>query len=134
MRTFLLFLIIITLSGPVAAHPGKTDRHGGHQCLKDCAEWDLYYREYHTHDKDGKPVKVERKRSVPPTAAAAAPVVVEAVPVAKPPVEVTPKLVAAASLLPVESDASVLPWLLLALCLLLFLAVRRRVRNVEDRS
>ena len=134
MRMFLLLLIIIALPGPAAAHPGKTDRHGGHQCLKDYAEWDLYYREYHTHDKDGKPVKVERKRHVPPTVPAAAPVAVEVVAAAKPPVEVAPKPVAAASLLPVESAASVLPWLLLALCLFLFLAVRRRGRNVEERS
>ena len=118
-----------------AAHPGKTDRHGGHQCLKDCAEWDLYYREYHTHDKDGKPVRFVKNRPVPPASRAVPavpPTVAEAPPVAATPEVVITTPVAAMSVIPVEQEASSLPWLLIALGLLLFLAVRRRRRNAED--
>lgn len=45
------------------AHPGKTDYRGGHKCLKNCEEWDLEYEEYHLHDKDWNPVRVNIKRN-----------------------------------------------------------------------
>ena len=63
-----LVLIIIACLAPLAAfsHPGKTDRHGGHQCLKGCEDWGLFFKEYHLHDKDGKPVRISRKKQAPP--------------------------------------------------------------------
>ncbi len=44
------------------AHPGKTDNYGGHMCLKECEEWKLFYKEYHLHDKDWKPIRIGKKR------------------------------------------------------------------------
>lgn len=56
----MLFLI------PAAAdsHPGKTDLYGGHKCFKKCENWGLLFDEYHLHDKDGKPIRVEKKKAV----------------------------------------------------------------------
>jgi hypothetical protein len=45
----------------VFSHPGKTDKYGGHECLKRCEDWNLYYKEYHLHDKDGNPIRIARK-------------------------------------------------------------------------
>jgi hypothetical protein len=44
------------------AHPGKTDRYGGHKCLRGCEEWGLFYQEYHLHDKDGRPIRIKAVR------------------------------------------------------------------------
>ncbi len=55
-------IIFLLFSQVVSAHPGKTDYQDGHKCLKNCGEWDLYYSEYHLHDKDRNPVQVERKK------------------------------------------------------------------------
>jgi hypothetical protein len=62
-----IFLVIILSILPAAAlsHPGKTDRYGGHQCLKGCEEWGLFYKEYHYHDKDGKPIRIVRDKRAP---------------------------------------------------------------------
>lgn len=46
---------------PAGAHPGKTDRSGGHSCRKDCSVWDLYIGEYHHHDDYGRPLRVDNK-------------------------------------------------------------------------
>lgn len=64
----LVLIIIIACLAPLTAfsHPGKTDRYGGHQCLKGCEDWGLFFKEYHLHDKDGKPVRVSRKKRVLP--------------------------------------------------------------------
>lgn len=64
MGIFLAALLILSLPAAASAHPGKTDRVGGHKCWKDCGEWELYYGEYHLHDKDYKPIRVEN-RSAP---------------------------------------------------------------------
>lgn len=61
-------LTIITLICTLAplfsyAHPGKTDYRGGHKCLKNCEEWKLEYGEYHLHDKDWNPVRVNITRN-----------------------------------------------------------------------
>jgi len=129
MKPLFAFILALFFALPAAAHPGKTDRHGGHQCLKDCAEWDLFYREYHMHDKDGRPVRVERKKQAQTAVLVSAPAAAPAVAAtsAAPPA-------AAASVIPVEPETPMLPWLLLALCLMLLLAVRRRARDAEERS
>lgn len=49
-----LFLLIIFLSAvatPVFAHPGRTDRRGGHYCRTNCKKWGLNYGQYHYHNK-----------------------------------------------------------------------------------
>ncbi|MHB8843271.1 MAG: hypothetical protein ACYC7L_00850 [Nitrospirota bacterium] len=129
MRPLFAALLILFVALPAYAHPGKTDRYGGHKCYKECAEWDLYYAEYHLHDKDGRPVKVVRKRpvrSVPTTT------IVEAAAASaepEPPAAATPPVVRAA----IVPDEPGLPlnWILLALFLLLLLVVRRRRKKEE---
>ena len=132
MQPILAVLLMLCLAHPATAHPGKTDRHGGHKCYKECAEWNLYYREYHTHDKDGRPVKVAGRKTVQPAVAAVFPDAADAAPVANSAAE-APRHAAIASVLPPEPDASLLTWILLVL-LLLLLVVRRRARNAQDPS
>jgi len=44
---------------------GKTDRRGGHKCWKNCGEWELGRGEYHLHDKEGKPIRLDQSGNVP---------------------------------------------------------------------
>jgi MYXO-CTERM domain-containing protein len=129
----LLFASLVTLSIALTAyaHPGKTDRYGGHKCYKECAEWDLYYAEYHLHDKDGRPVKVVKKkpaRSAPTTTVAVTDTGADPQPQA--PVAAAPPGVQAA-MVPDESDLPLM-WILLALLLLLLLVIRRRRTEKTD--
>jgi hypothetical protein len=61
MKNAVAFIIFLTCIQPamLSAHPGKTDRYGGHRCMKGCEEWGLFYREYHLHDKDGRPIRIK---------------------------------------------------------------------------
>ena len=130
MKMLTGFLLALLMGLPASAHPGKTDRQGGHKCHKDCAEWDLYYAEYHLHDKDGRAVKVARKKPVRQKSAVA-PAEEKAVgPVGSPAVAAPSPLVAAAAA-DIASDIPSLSWILLLLFLLLFLAVRRRRRKAS---
>lgn len=52
-----LLVMLFCVPYSVPAHPGKTDRYGGHRCLKDCEQWKLYFKEYHLHYKDGTPIR-----------------------------------------------------------------------------
>jgi hypothetical protein len=61
MKKLLILALAVILPLMAEGHPGKTDRAGGHRCLKGCEEWGLFYKEYHLHDKDGKPIRVGRK-------------------------------------------------------------------------
>ncbi len=127
MKTLMLALVFLAIPLSLHAHPGKTDRYGGHQCIKDCAEWDLYYREYHLHDKQGRAVRVAQKkrRTVPAGPPSTEPQGAPVTPL--PDVE-------HASVLPVippEPDVELVPlnWavvLLLLLVLLLYRKVRSR--------
>jgi hypothetical protein len=59
--------LLLLMSGPVLAHPGKTDRQGGHKCWKNCEEWELFFSEYHLHDKEGNPIRLNATGNpVPP--------------------------------------------------------------------
>ena len=64
MKKLILIVVLCMCVWPltVAAHPGKTDKYGGHMCLKGCEEWKLFYKEYHLHDKDGRPIRVNKSR------------------------------------------------------------------------
>jgi hypothetical protein len=61
LSALLVFILLPVLS---YGHPGKTNRYGGHKCLKGCEEWGLFYDEYHLHDKDGKPIRVGKTKEV----------------------------------------------------------------------
>ena len=61
MKKMMILALAVFLPLMAEGHPGKTDRAGGHRCLKGCEEWGLFYKEYHLHDKDGKPVRIGRK-------------------------------------------------------------------------
>src|SRR5512135_3332743 len=59
MKSLLVFVFIILCPSLVLSHPGKTDRRGGHKCRKGCTEWGLEYGEYHLHDKDFRPIRLD---------------------------------------------------------------------------
>ena len=61
MKKLMILALAVFLPLMAHGHPGKTDRSGGHKCITGCEEWGLFYKEYHLHDKDGKPVRVGRK-------------------------------------------------------------------------
>lgn len=63
MKKIICLALILLISGSALAHPGKTDRQGGHKCLKNCEEWELVFSEYHLHDKEGNPVRLDAKGS-----------------------------------------------------------------------
>lgn len=133
MRLALFLMMLAGIPVLVDAHPGKTDRYGGHRCLKECAEWKLYYQEYHLHDQEGRPVRVARKRQPrakkttqePPQETAAV------VPEAPEPAIVLPQVQApAAAAVPAAGQkSSLLYWILLLLLLLLLLLQQRKERR-----
>lgn len=61
MKNGLVLAIILFFSLSADAHPGKTDRQGGHKCWKNCGEWELNYEEYHLHDEGWKPIRLDSK-------------------------------------------------------------------------
>jgi hypothetical protein len=64
MKIFLLLVLIFLMPFSAMAHPGKTDYRGGHQCWKNCGEWELTRGEYHLHDKEGKPIRLDQKGDI----------------------------------------------------------------------
>ena len=66
----LVMCILLILSVTAYGHPGKTNRYGGHKCIKGCEEWGLFYDEYHLHDKYGKPIRAGKMKKVKPSPAA----------------------------------------------------------------
>jgi len=62
VRKLIPLVMLCAWSISAFAHPGKTDKYGGHMCLKGCEEWKLFYKEYHLHDKDGRPIRVDRNK------------------------------------------------------------------------
>lgn len=64
MKSVVLFILICIQPAMLYAHPGKTDRYGGHKCLRGCEEWGLLYQEYHLHDKEGRPIRVKLNKQV----------------------------------------------------------------------
>jgi hypothetical protein len=61
MKKAIILLALCIFSNTAFSHPGKTDKYGGHKCVKGCEEWGLYYAEYHLHDKDWKPIRINKK-------------------------------------------------------------------------
>ncbi|RPI34351.1 MAG: YHYH domain-containing protein [Nitrospiraceae bacterium] len=64
MKIFLAMLFILLMPFSAIAHPGKTDHRGGHKCWKNCGEWELRRGEYHLHDKDWNPIRLDSKGGV----------------------------------------------------------------------
>ncbi len=63
MKKILFALIVLMLLPALShSHPGKTNRYGGHKCLKGCGEWGLFYDEYHLHDKEGRPIRIGKNK------------------------------------------------------------------------
>ncbi|MGE5174439.1 MAG: hypothetical protein ACM3MD_11505 [Betaproteobacteria bacterium] len=62
MKKILLLAFLCVYPVVTEGHPGKTDHYGGHMCLKGCEEWKLFYKEYHLHDKDWKPIRVRKQK------------------------------------------------------------------------
>lgn len=129
MKKLLLLLILCAWPVTASAHPGKTDKYGGHMCLKGCEEWRLFYKEYHLHDKDGRPIRMSRKKTAAPEhaellSAAAATVVLEPMSAAVQTVTVYRSVTTV-----YEEDvffSNPLLWALLVLLLLLLLLRRNR--------
>ncbi len=61
MKNIIFLIAIILFSVSAHAHPGKTDYRGGHKCWKNCSEWELRYGEYHLHDKNWKPIRLDKQ-------------------------------------------------------------------------
>lgn len=64
MKTVLFLICVFLMPFSASAHPGKTDYRGGHKCWKNCSEWELRRGEYHLHDKDWNPIRLDRKGHV----------------------------------------------------------------------
>ena len=136
MLRWSIALILLLLPAAAFAHPGKTDLYGGHKCFKGCEKWGLLYAEYHLHDKDGKAVRVAKKK-VKKKASGAGAVIDEAVPAtqetapetAEKPVPVS--MIRSAVVPPAVAFPASLLLILLALLLFLLLV---RVRRRTDKS
>ena len=53
ITTIIVFLL--TGSEVVFAHPGRTDKKGGHFCWTNCKKWGLRPGQYHFHSKKKTP-------------------------------------------------------------------------------
>lgn len=60
MKKLLILSLILLFPITASPHPGRTDKRGGHRCWKDCGSWGLYYGEYHLHDKNWKPIRLDK--------------------------------------------------------------------------
>jgi len=66
MKKLILFTTTVFLLlgfGVVFAHPGKTDKRGGHFCRTKCAKWGLKTGSYHFHVRKKTPKKKSKKSS-----------------------------------------------------------------------
>jgi len=61
MKVVLSMIFIFLLPFSTNAHPGKTDYRGGHKCWKNCGDWELRSGEYHLHDQDWNPIRLDHK-------------------------------------------------------------------------
>lgn len=62
----LITLFLTVTADFAAAHPGRTDKNGGHTCKTNCSKWGLKDGEYHLH-VNGKIVRVDQKTKKPLT-------------------------------------------------------------------
>lgn len=45
-----VFVLVVSTSASIQAHPGRTDSNGCHTCRTNCEKWGLEYGEYHCHN------------------------------------------------------------------------------------
>lgn len=64
MKMVLFLICIFLVPFSASAHPGKTDYRGGHKCWKNCGGWELSRGEYHLHDRDWHPIRLDHKGNV----------------------------------------------------------------------
>jgi len=50
--TIILIAIALVIPSVTFAHPGRTDKRGGHYCRTNCAKWGLKTGQYHYHYKN----------------------------------------------------------------------------------
>ncbi len=129
MKKLLIFAVLCLAPVSLFAHPGKTDRHGGHKCVKGCEEWGLYYAEYHLHDKYGKPIRIgSRMKAAMPSE------VKSAASETAPPITSIQTVTVYRTVTTVQEEniaaSNPLLWVLIAL-LLLFLILRRTRRQPQ---
>lgn len=147
MRACVAAIIVLLFPLTVIAHPGKTDRRGGHRCWRDCVSWGLLYSEYHLHDKYFMPVRLDKPAGVkiPETSAKPSAILpdLEGTPekTPEPAMQALPEAprsphVPAPVSVPAYIEESLFPWnpyqvvlLLVLLILLLALLVMRRKRE-----
>ncbi len=72
MKRFLVSLVLLLgvasfTAMPATAHPGRTDKKGGHYCYTNCKKWGLKDGQYHKHSKPIKVAKITSKKSVKTT-------------------------------------------------------------------
>lgn len=125
MKTVFVLILLCLLPVAASAHPGKTDRFGGHMCLKGCGEWGLFYEEYHLHDKDGKPVRIAKKAAAKVRKSAVLPGPVQEQPRSSPAVVSTVTTTRYVTVVLEENIVSHNPLLFVLLMLLLLLLVLR---------
>ena len=46
----IFMLSFFLMASPVSAHPGRTDKNGGHTCKTNCSKWGYEQGEYHYHN------------------------------------------------------------------------------------
>ena len=132
MKRLLILALLCAVPTVTFSHPGKTDRHGGHKCIKGCEEWGLYYTEYHLHDKYGKPIRIGSKMN------AAKPSVVQSTVtetiVTQAPVTVATQTITVYRNVTIVQEEDVIAsnpllWVVLVLLLLLLIFLRNRKRE-----
>ncbi len=130
MKKIVILVLILFCPVIANAHPGKTDRHGGHKCIKGCEEWGLFYAEYHLHDKFGKPIRIGAKMNAVRPAVKSSDTETTIVP----PVATTQTITVCRTLTTVQEEdiitSNPLLWALIVL-LLLFLILRRTRREPQ---
>lgn len=136
MKRLIIIVTLCIIPMGAFSHPGKTDLYGGHKCIKGCEEWNLYYAEYHLHDKDGKPIRLSRKKHAPkaPEPAKIETAVTETVLTTPPVTSETQTVIVYRYVTKVYEEnmfaSNPLLWLLLVLLLLLL--IRRMNRKREE--
>jgi H+/gluconate symporter-like permease len=135
MKRLIVIVVLCMIPAAVFSHPGKTDRYGGHKCLKGCEDWGLYYQEYHLHDKDGRPIRVSKKvKETPAHSESRRAATATAVPI--PPVSFQTQTVTLNRYVTNVYEENVFlsnPFLYILLILLLLLLVLRMNRKREER-
>lgn len=143
MKKLLILILILLLPLTALPHPGRTDKRGGHKCWKNCSSWGLDYAEYHLHDKNWKPIRLdkngnpmmpllqEQKEEIP--TASKLPEQVEPPVPSKPLGQTQQKTSPQRTLFEVEESSVINPFLLILLALLLIaLLLLRRMRKDRE--